>query len=443
VVARVKARQAADAKALAEGRSPQREPAQLLAQEVVSLMVENIASDTRLLEPVQQCVRELEPALKRLALDDPRFFSDRKHPARRLLDELTQRSLAWESVASPGFGAFVEPLQQAVEVLRTTQFHGAEPFDFALRTLQEAWGDVQQLGRHHREKAVRALLDAEQRNLLAEKVAKELRQRPDLEGAPPEIAAFVMGPWSQVIAQARLADTTGSHDPGGFTSILTDLIWSAQPRIVGAQTARLVKLVPVLVDKIRRGLGSIDYPNGPTERFLDYLAQAHHTALRGGAAEAPRLSREELDAMIGEGDDAPGAWLAPREAQESGFMETHASIPPRQVFQPTQPGGFSETQAPANDGLPQLPLDDLQPGAWVEMMTPEGWQRFQVTWASPHGTLFMFTAKSGQPQSMTRRLLSKLLRDGMLRLVSAQAVVDGALDAVAERALRNSLHAKP
>jgi hypothetical protein len=396
---------------------------------------------------VQQCVRDLEPALMRLALDDPRFFSDRKHPARRLLEELTQRSLAWESEASPGFAAFLDPLRQAVDVLRTTHFSGAEPFDFALRTLEDAWGDVQHRDRHHREKAVRALLNAEQRNLLAEKLAKGLRERPDLDGAPAEIIAFVTGPWSQVIAQARLTDTTGSHDPGGFTGILTDLIWSAQPRVVGTQTQRLLKLVPMLVDKIRHGLATIDYPTAAMQRFLDYLAYAHRMGLRGAGdarpSQAPQLTREELDAMIGEGDNAPGAWLAPKEAQESGFMETHASITPRQVFAATQPGQFTQTQPPeSQDDLPELPVDHLQPGAWVEMMSGNGWQRFQVTWASPHGTLFMFTGKSGQPQSMTRRLLSKMLKGGTLKLISGQAVVDGALDAVAERALRNSLDAK-
>jgi hypothetical protein len=409
-------------------------------------MIDNIAGDARLLAPVQQCVRELEPALLRLALDDPRFFSDRKHPARRLLDELTQRSLAWESVSSPGFDAFIEPLQQAVEVLRSTHFPGAEPFEFALRTLQDAWGDVQQRDRHHREKAVRALLNAEQRNLLAEKVAKELRLRPDLQQAPAEIVAFVTGPWPQVIAQARLADTEGAHDPGGYTAILTDLIWSAQPRVVGTQTARLLKLVPMLVDKVRHGLATIDYPKSQTERFLGYLAHAHRAALRGSDAkisEPPQLSREELEAMMGAGDDAPGAWLAPREAQESGFMETHASLSPRQVFTPTQANAFTATQPPESDGLPELPVDHLQPGAWVEMLTAQGWQRFQVTWASPHGTLFMFTGKGGTPQSMTRRLLAKMLQAGTLKPISAQAVVDGALDAVAERALRNSLGSKP
>jgi len=449
VVARMRERQRADAKALAEGRTPAREPAQVLAQEVVQLMVDNIAADSRLLPPVQQCVRDLQPALMRLALDDPRFFSDKRHPARRLLEELTQRSLAWESVDAPGFNAFIEPFRQAVEVLRETHVPGAEPFDFALKTLEDAWGEVQQRDRHHREKAVRALLGAEQRNLLAEKVARGLRSRPDLEGAPREIVAFVTGPWAQVIAQARLTDTTGSHDPGGYTSILTDLIWSSQPNVVGSQTQRLLKMIPGLVEKIRHGLATIDYPGKATERFLDHLSQVHRTAMRGGAAPEPRasepvkLTREELEAMMGDGVHAPGAWLAPREAQDSGFMDTHPSIAAPQVFTPTQPNAAAVTHAPAEeDDLPDIPVDQFQPGAWVEMMGGAGWQRYQVTWASPHGTLFMFTGKGGQPQSMTRRLLGKMLRGGTLKLVSGRAVVDNALDAVAEKALRNSLDGK-
>jgi hypothetical protein len=145
---------------------------------------------------------------------------------------------------------------------------------------------------------------------------------------------------------------------------------------------------------------------------------------------------------MGEGDNAPGAWLAPGEAQQSGFMETHASITPRQVFAATQPGAFTSTQPPEGDGLPELPVDHLQPGAWVEMLSAQGWQRCQVTWASPHGTLFMFTGKGGEPQSMTRRLLSKMLAGGTLKLIASGDVVDGALDAVAEAALRNSLQTK-
>jgi hypothetical protein len=421
-------------------------PGQALALEVVNLMIENIAGDTRLLAPVQQAVRDLEPALLRLALGDPRFFSDRGHPARRLLEQMTQRSLAWHSVGAPGFAAFLEPLQQAVDVLVSTRVEGAEPFDFALKSLEEAWGDLEQRDRHHREKAVRALLQAEQRNLLAAKIAKELRERTDVVAAPREVATFVLGPWSQVMAQARLADDSGSSDPGGFGAVVGDLVWSAQPRAGANHTARLAKRVPLIVEKVRHGLATIDYPQTATQRFLEFLAQAQGMA--PPVAEEPvrppalstSMSREDLEALFGDNEKDSATWLAPQEAQQSGFVETHQSLAPKPLFQQTQPAGLDTQPGDIAEALPDA---SLRSGAWVEMFGASGWARHQVTWASPHGTLFMFADASGATHSMTRRLLDKMLRAGTLRMVASQAVVDGALDAVANTALRNSVGLKP
>ena len=413
-----------------------RGPGQALGLEVVNLMVENIASDTRLLPPVQQAVRDLEPALLRLALGDPRFFSDRKHPARRLLEEMTQRSLAWDAVDGPGFAAFIEPLQQAVEILLSTQIEGAEPFAFALQTLEEAWGDQQRRDRRYREKAVRALLQAEQRNLLAERIAREMRLRDDVAAAPREVLHFITGPWSQVMAQARLADESGAADPGGYAGLVNDLVWSAQPRMAGANAARLARLIPELLRELRAGLATIDYPAAATQRFLDYLAAAHLDAVKGEAAEDGEL----LSFAPSEEDEDPGPWLAPREAQHSGFMDTHQAVEPKAVFQETQ-AVHGDTQ-PGDDTTPGVPDSMLQPGTWLEMNVDGNWSRYQVTWASPHATLFMFANAAGKTHSMTRRLLGKMLRGGDLRLISGQAVVDGALDAVAQTALSNSLDLK-
>lgn len=422
-------------------RKEARNTAQALALEVVGLMVDNIAADARLLPPVQHAVRDLEPALMRLALGDPRFFSDKKHPARQLLQEMTQRSLAWTSADAPGFAAFFEPLRQAVDALVDTRVPGAEPFEFALRALQDAWGDAQQRDRRHREKAVRALLQAEQRNLLAEKVAAELRARPGMGSAPREIVQFVTGPWAQAMAQARLADGS-APDPQEFGAAVDDLLWSAQPGLAATNPARLARLVPQLVERLKRGLASIDYPEASARRFLDHLAVLHQQVLKPPqppsrpVALSTTLTREELEAQFGDEADA-GSWLAPLEAQQSGFMQTLGSVSPRPLFLPTEPA-FSETQPPQESAwTPQLPQLGLAPGAWVEMFDGQ-WARWQLTWASPHGTLFMFTHASGKTQSMTRRLLEKLLAAGTLRMVSSQAVVDGALDAVAQAAFRNS-----
>jgi len=75
----------------------------------------------------------------------------------------------------------------------------------------------------------------------------------------------------------------------------------------------------------------------------------------------------------------------------------------------------------------------------VELWNNDQWVRTQLTWASPHGTLFLFTGVFGNTQSMSRRLRDKLLSTGKLRMVSGQRIVDGALDAVAQTAMRNSV----
>ena len=415
-------------------------PGQALGLEVVGLMIDNIASDARLLSPVQQAVRDLEPALLRLVLEDPRFFSDKSHPARRLLEQMTQRSLAWSAVDAPGFAAFYEPLQQAVDALLSTRVAGPDPFEFALTTLEEAWGEQGKRERRHRAKAVQALLQAEQRNLLAGKVSRQLRARPDVASAAREIGRFVTGPWSQVIAQARLADAAGGADPGGYTALLSDLLWSAQPQLAGGNPLRLARIAPRLLEKIREGLASVDYPPAESQRFVDLLVVMQQKALVPAAAAHTPMTAEELESWFAAPQsDERSPWLAPGEAQESGFMETHQGAVPLPLYQTTQPGSVLQQAGPDwLDAVPALGDEGLQPGAWVEMQTDGRWSRLQLTWASPHGTLFMFSDAAGKTHSMTRRLLDQLVATQSLRLVSDHAVVDEALDAVAQAAVSNT-----
>ncbi|MDB5856696.1 MAG: hypothetical protein JWQ76_385 [Ramlibacter sp.] len=388
-----------------------RTPAQVLGLEVVRLMVENLADDPRLLPPMQEAVRDLEPALLRLALADPRFFSDRQHPARQLLEEVTQRSLAWSSTAAPGFREFLEGLLQAVEVLLETRSAGTEPFEIALAALHDAWAEVQPRGRRGRERAVRALVRAEQRNLLADRIALQVRERPDAAGAPAQALAFLAGPWAQVMAQARLMDDRGTEDPGDWAAVVQGVLWSVQPALAGRAGAQPGQLA----SRIEAGLASIEHPAAETARWQALLRQLRVLARFSAAGAEPHIS-EPMPLPPG-----VDTWLAPMEIHDSGFVP--------------------ELRAPSGWDRPEpetLPPVELRPGAWVEL-PGEGWERWQLTWASPHGMLFLFAQAAGATRSMTRRRLQEMMAEGTLRLVSTQAVVDGALDAVARAAWRNSL----
>jgi hypothetical protein len=411
-------------------------PAQALGQEVVTLMIENMAADGRLLPQLQQAVRDLQPALLQLVLHDPRFFNDKQHPTRQLLSEMTHRGLAWSSAREPGFAEFFAPLKQAVDALAALPIENADPFEFALQSLRQTWTEQEERGRHERARAARVLIRAEQRNIAAAKIANDLMARQDVGAASLEIRRFLIGPWAQVMAAAQLAD--GDSNARDYESIINDLIWTTQPRLASQNPNRLAQLIPPLLRILRHGLASIDYPADKTGQLMDYLKEQHQLALRPDtdfAATAP-MSRAELEASWDSEKDNPQVWLEHTEALDSGLLDQLPETGPE--WKESFPANDAQSEAIDPAAAANLGAGGLPPGAWAEVFLNGTWSRWQLTWASPQALMFMFTDGAGKHRSMTRPMLDKMLALGALRVLPQQTVLDQALDAVADAALRNS-----
>ncbi|CAN7662524.1 DUF1631 family protein [Acidovorax sp. LjRoot117] len=416
---------------------------QTLSMEVVALMVDNIARDARLLWPVQQFVRAMEPALLQLALADPRFFSHKEHPARRLLQDITDRSQAFDSVEAAGFQSFMRSLMNIAGPLSTATIEGPDDFEQVLQQLHAKWAESEKARKQERQRAIEALQHAEQRHLLAAKVSRDIWLLPDIDKVPDPILRFLLGPWAKVVAQARLTDTSGSTDPGRYQELVEALIWSAQPELTRMNTGRLARLLPKLLPKLREGLASIDYPPDRTEAVFELLMQLHQQAFKPG----PRPATPRTAAPAGtpaavsaapapppqppapDEDDEP--WVAPSEAKESGFMEASQA--------PESESPLPALAAPA-EGEPGTPA--LAVGSWVNLLVAGRWERTQLSWIGSNGTFFLFTSASGRTQSMTLRLVDRLIQQGAMHVLAQQTVVDGALDAVAQAAMRNSVESR-
>lgn len=418
--------------------------AQTLSLEVVSLMVDNIAHDERLLEPVQQLIRRLEPALLRLALVDPRLFSNKQHPARVLVQEIASHSLAYASLQAPGFPEFLDGVSQAIAPLEQADIADAEPFEQVLQHLRDIWKRAAQASVRQRERAVQALHQAEQRNLLAEKIAREIAHHPEAARVPSVVMDFLCGPWAQVVAHARMAGATAEGVADKYQAVISALLWSVDPESTRKNIAKLTRVVPLLLGNLREGLETIHYPATKTSAFLEALMGLHQAAFRAAktvvAAPAPAdVPAPEPQAMSSAAVhhnlvDEGNPWVAPEEAQASNFIDLPdlPSDAPADT-QPLLPEVDMAASAPPS-------LNELALGSWVELKVQDQWVRTQLTWASPHGTLFLFTNAQGATQSMTRRSGDKLVAAGHLRVISDRPVVDGALNAVAQMALRNSVN---
>lgn len=419
-----------------------------LASEVVQLMLDGMMRDTRLLPPVRQMLQQLEPALMRIAHEDPRFFADKLNPARRLLDEVTQRSLAFENVGSRGLSRFLGTLNDVAELFLRVDVDVSTLFETALEVLapEQQPADMSAEKKAHG-RAVATLVKAEQRHLLAEKVAHEIAQRPDFRKADAQVQAFVQGPWAQVIAQARLEPATYVQ-PGSLSSdlrylgVLSDLLWSSRPEVSQRNRGRLARLIPGLLRTLREGLHTIDYETVASRKFFNAIMALHESGLKG---EVEKGRADSMPLLVLPAEPPPpvapvvkpqdGLWMRPDEAADTGFMTD--------PFPELQHDDFVDTQPVLDD----IPLESFSPeevpafaaGAWLSLQNESGqWQRVQLTWSSPHGTMYLFTGSGGQTTSMTRRSFEKLWHSQRITLVAAHSVVDDALDSVLDVAFLNS-----
>ena len=451
---------------------------QILGLEVVALMIDNIVADDRLLPPVQAVVRSLEPALLRLAVVDPRFFSDQTHPARQLLECIVTQSIRFDSVDGPAFKAFMQPLNKVVGELQWVPIDNAEPFVISLQALTQAWDVQAQQAQKQREYAVIDLAHAEQRGLLAAELAQEIRDRSDAQDLPAPVLGFVAGPWSHVLAQERLANdeqadqkgaSEGGTPPGTpYLAVLDELFWSVSPDRAGADLDRLVKLIPVMLGRLRAGLRTIEYPQVEVDAFLVLLMGYHQKALasRGKlvesrmaplpamalpavpaapaatipaatdpAASAPAVARAHSVAPV-----VPTLWVAPSEAAASGFIRDALLIqgpaaPGDLPFSGDLPAPADTASGPVNDG----DASTLPTGVWVDMDLDGGRIRAELVWASPKGNMYLFCTAEGRHRSMARQSLDKLMAQGRVRRLQPPDVLGSALDALAQTAWQNSI----
>lgn len=456
---------------------------QVVGLDVVRKLVNQVAHDPLLLAPVREAVVALEPALLHLALDNPRFFSETSHPARRLVESVAQRSFRYNDEFDSEFASFFQPVQKVFNQLNAVGRNPPEAFGAALAKLQQGWDELdrQELEAHYN--GLRAIRFAEERQTLADQIAWDLSQRPDLQNVPGMILDFLYSTWSLVMAHAQLMDKRSQIDPGGYRTAVSDLLWSVKQDVTLRRPAKLIEMIPKLVTTLQAGLELLGKERAETKPFLDALMRLHNPVLKLRRARSRRDAEESAFASLSAPAPLESSAYAPLEEAEPMSMDIDETLPatpeqqkPRKAAQPwlgrheLDAAGFEETQPtdyaslgstddsafaalnPADTGAAPLPaadddaleaaptplspsaiLDRLQPGAWVDLYSRRQWLRAQLMWASSKGTLFMFVSRGGRPHSMTKRSCEKLIRDRLMRPVETGAVVDKAIAAMAQK----------
>jgi hypothetical protein len=216
-----------------------------------------------------------------------------------------------------------------------------------------------------------------------------------------------------------MTDHSSAEDPGHFAAAIDALMWSVQPALTAQDLPALRQMLPGLQAQLRQGLAAIAYPQLQIDGFMHLFDQIHQRALDAQAfADTEVVEPDTLQAdSTARWNDADSAWLAPAEAQASGFIDM-----------PVEPAA-----------VPSAALGGrLTVDTWVALEVDASWTRTRLSWISGNGSLLLFSDALGYIQSLSRRSCEQLFARGQLRIISSDPVED-ALDAVAQTALRNSV----
>ena len=453
---------------------------QVLGMDVVRELVNQVAQDPRVLGPVREAIVALEPSLLRLAMVDPRFFSDERHAGRQLMERTAQRSFKYNDEFSGEFAEFFQVLTTAFNQLNAGLVEDAKPFSAALASLEQTWNTQDQLDFDKRQLVLHALRFAEERQDKADQIAFDLSARSDLEKVPGVVLDFLFGPWSLAMANAKLLDARNQVDPEGFGSVVPDLVWSVKSDVTLKQPAKLIDMIPSLLEKLHNGLGMLGQDPKENEAFFESLMKLHRPVLKLRRLKSQRDAEESnLAPLVLEEEIISPAerleklrasantplWLGRSDLDAAGFEDTQPSQAAElsELTSPDDAIDLGKVKDPEETAVPMpiavLPLpagDDmggssdlatevlsrLKTGCWVDLYSKRQWLRAQLIWASSHATLFMFISHGGQPHSMTKRSCEKLIVQRLLRPVDTQGVVALALDAVVVAAAAQNMAAK-
>lgn len=196
---------------------------------------------------------------------------------------------------------------------------------------------------------------------MADQAISKWRTDPRL---PEFVQTFLTGPWHDLLI--HIHGEHGASGPDWDTALATldDLARSLFPPANAGERARLMRELPVLVRRLKRGLETLDASASAFEPFLDRLAD-HHVKLLGSSRTTP-------------------------------------DMPP--VY--TRVG---------------IPLETLEVGVWLEIVEADGPPRaLKLAWISPRRKLFILTDQQGQRAlSLNAKDLATRLRDGKARLLPA------------------------
>lgn len=357
--------------------------------DVVATLFDFIFDDERVPDAMKGLIGRLQLPVLKLALGDHAFFSNRIHPARKLINAMAHAASTWDGELTPD-----SPLYRVAEPL-VVRIHNeacedASVFAACLVDFESFLAEQERLA-DEKAAAFTGRLEERERREIARTIAEGAISPHCADPEVPEaVRRFLSDHWIAVLASA--AHAGGEDGTRWSTAIATmdDLVWSVRPKHGAEERQHLVKRLPALLGGLRTAMEATNVDPAVRDAFFAELVKLHAAAVRAGMT-------------------------APNENRESA---------------PSSPSAVTPMPSPAADREADLPapveLEELRRGTWIGLRLESGERRaVRLTWISPARTMYLFANLQGERAlALTQRELARKFENGDASLVDDEPLMD-------------------
>lgn len=244
---------------------------------VVAMFFDLILEDRNLPIEIQALVSRLQLPILKVALKDRTFFTNRKHPARQLINQIAHTSIGWEASDKNAQDAlFIRITELVEEVLRDSSEH-AEVFE---RCLKDLMGFIEQSEQRAAklERRTSEKLHADARNALANDMVRGvLHERLEGKELPGALSEFLVEHWRQVLRLVFLKQGKDSAEWMEAVQVVDDLIWSVQKHADERSRERQARLLPELYRRMAAGLEKTQSTPADVQARIEVIREIHRT----------------------------------------------------------------------------------------------------------------------------------------------------------------------
>jgi hypothetical protein len=396
--------------------------------DLVGMMFQFIVQDRNLPPTMQALLSRLQIPYLKIAILDRHLFTQKEHPARRLLDQMAMACIGWSEESDRDHRLY-DKVKETVEAL-------LKDFDDDVGIFERARVDFEsfvETGKKRAElaeqRAAEATRGREKLHQARRIAADEIRRRIEGRQLPAMIQSVLTRPWANYLVLTLLRQGEESKEWKQALRFADEFVWSVDEKNNEADKARLRSLLPVIEKHLRHGLTTVAYHDNDIKQLLQGLNLYYERLLR-----APSTSASAEAAQAASEFAPPAEMLEIVSRVAGGASESETAVEEIVMRSAPDPDSAEAIEVVEDEYLAQA--KGMKVGMWVEFHNAEtdNRERAKLSWISPITGKYLFVNRKGlKVADKTVFALATEMRRGSTLVLEEVPLFDRALDAIVAR----------